>query len=189
MRAREEYPKAVNAFNVGNRSEAAKRLGIVAHYIADMGVFGHVMGGSTAWGTETHHSDYEDYVQTRTNNYQDDFDSFLVFDGNLSSRAAYNAALTLAYDSTFDVDGDLTCVWMDTHYNWSDATFRNRAGELLNLAVNQVADMLHKFSSEVGIIPEFPAWMILPLFLFCHFARSLCKPKNEPHNLMRDCSI
>lgn len=166
VRAREEYVNAVTAFDAGNLSEAAKRLGIVAHYIADMGVFGHAMGASTVWGTESHHSDYEDYVDTRTNNYQDEFNSFLVFDGNLSSTAAYDAALTLAYDTTFDVDGDLTCVWMDTHYNWNDVTFRNRAGESLNLAVNEVADVLHTFSSEMGIIPEFPAWIILPLFLF-----------------------
>jgi len=165
VRAREEYAKAVNAFNAGNRSEAVKRLGIVAHYIADMGVFGHLMGASTVWGAESHHSDYEDYVQTRTNNYQDEFNSFLIFDGNLSLRVAYDAALTLAYDTTFDEDGGLTCVWMDTHYNWNDATFRNRAGESLNLAVNQVVDVLHTFSSEMGI-PEFSAWMILPLFLF-----------------------
>jgi hypothetical protein len=53
---------------------------------------------------------------------------------------------------------------MDTHYNWNDAAFRNRAGESLNLAVNAVADVLHTFYSE-AIIPEFPAWMILPLLL------------------------
>ena len=165
VRVGDEYTKAVNAFNAGNRSGAAKELGIVAHYIADMAVFGHVMGSATAWGTEQHHSDYEEYVDTRTNSYLDEFNSFLVFDGNLSSNLAYDAALTLAYDTTFDVDGDLTCVWMDTYYNWNDATFRNRAGESLNLAVNAVADVLHTFSSEV-VIPEFPAWVILPLFLF-----------------------
>ena len=59
VRAREEYAKAVSAFNAGNRAEAAKRLGVMAHYIAEMAVFGHVMGASTAWGTEQHHSDYE----------------------------------------------------------------------------------------------------------------------------------
>src|SRR3990170_4082808 len=164
VRAREEYAKAVNAFNVGNRSEAAKRLGVVAHYIADMGVFGHVMGASTVWGGESHHGDYENYVDTRTNNYQDEFNSFLIFDGNLSLTAAYDAALTLAYDTTFDVDGDLTCVWMDTHYNWSDTAFRNRAGESLNLAVNLIADVLHSFYTE-AIIPEFPAWTILPILM------------------------
>ena len=129
-----------------------------------MGVFGHVMGASTVWGGESHHSDYEDYVETRTNNYQDEFNSFLVFDGNLSLTAAYDAALTLAYDTTFDVEGDLTCVWMDTHYNWNDASFRNRAGESLNLAVNIVADVFHSFYGE-AVIPEFPAWVVLPLVM------------------------
>jgi hypothetical protein len=145
VRAREEYAKAVSAFNAGNRAEAAKRLGVMAHYIAEMAVFGHVMGASTAWGTEQHHSDYENYVQTYTNSYQDNFNSFLVFDGTLSATLPYDAAKTLAYDTTFDVNGDLTCVWMDQHYNWNDVTFRNRAGESLNLAVNAVADVLHAY--------------------------------------------
>ena len=48
VRAREEYAKAVVAFNAGNKTEAAKRLGVMAHYISDMAVFGHVMGESTA---------------------------------------------------------------------------------------------------------------------------------------------
>jgi len=164
VRAREEYEQAVNFFSAGNFSEAAKRLGVVVHYVADMAVFGHVMGASTAWGAESHHSDFEDYVQTRTDSYVDDFNSFLVFDGKLSAISAYDAALTLANDTVFDSDGALTCVWMDQHYNWSDAAFRNRSGESLNLAVNQVADVLHTFYSE-AIIPELPTWTILPLFM------------------------
>jgi hypothetical protein len=47
---------------------------------------------------------------------------FLAFDGNLGEISAYDAALTLAHDTTFDVDGDLTCVWMDQHYNWGFVT-------------------------------------------------------------------
>ncbi len=65
---------------------------------------------------------------------------------------------------TFDADGDLTCVWMDQHYNWNNATFRNRAGESLNLAANAVADVLHTFHSEV-VIPEFPANAALMMLL------------------------
>lgn len=162
VRAQEEYAKAVDAFNTGNHSEAAKRLGIVAHYIADLAVFGHVMGEDTAWGTEQHHSDYEEYVDTRTSSYEDDFNSFLVFDGSLSVTSAYDAALALANDTTFDADGDYTCVWMDTYYNWSDAVFRNRAGESLNLAVNAVADVLHTFYS---VVPEFPSSLALTMIL------------------------
>jgi len=164
VRASAEYVNAVNFFKAGSLSEAAKQLGMVAHYIADMAVFGHVMGATTAWGAETHHSDYEQYVLTRTDNYADEFNVFLAFDGTLSETSAYDAALTLAHDTTFDVDGDLTCVWMDQHYNWNDATFRNRCGESLNLAVNLIADVLHSFYTE-AIIPEFPTWIILPLFL------------------------
>src|SRR3990172_811804 len=76
VRAREEYDKAVNAFKANNMSEAAKRLGVMAHYIGDMAVFGHTMGASTPWGTEQHHSDYENYVQTRTNSYARRFQQF-----------------------------------------------------------------------------------------------------------------
>ena len=162
-RAEEEYAKAVAAYDDGNFSGAAKQLGIVTHYVADMAVFGHVMGASTAWGAEVHHtSDYEPYVQTRTNSYMDDFDSFLAFDGSLSTVSAYDAALALANDTTFDAGGQYTCVWMDQNYDWSDAAFKNRSGESLNLAVNQVADVLHTFLSQV-VIPEFPTWIILPL--------------------------
>jgi hypothetical protein len=32
---------------------------------------------------------------------------------------------------------------MDTHYNWSDTTFRNRSGESVNLCTNKLADVLH----------------------------------------------
>jgi hypothetical protein len=166
VRARDEYSLALNYYQTGNLSEAAKHLGAVTHYVADMAVFGHVMGASTSWGAETHHSDYEDYVLTRTNSYTDEFNRFLVFDGSLVTLSAYDAAVNLANDTTLDGGGQCTCVWMDTHYDWSDSTFKNRCGESLNLAVNAVADLLHTFNTDVVVIPEFPAWIVLPLFLF-----------------------
>jgi len=87
-----------------------------------------------------------------------------VFDESLDSVSAYDAALMLANDTTFDAEGQFTCVWMDQNYNWSDAAFKNRSGESLNLAVNIIADVLHSFYTE-AIIPEFPTWIILPLFM------------------------
>jgi hypothetical protein len=145
VRAQEEYNLAVDFFKSGDLVNASKRLGVMAHYISDVAVFGHVMGNKTVWGNVTHHGDYEDHVETRTNNYTDEFNTFLTFDGALSNISAYNATLMLAYDTTFDVDGELTCVWMDRNYDWSNVTFRNRCGESLNLAVNLVADVLHTF--------------------------------------------
>jgi len=148
-RAQEEYARAVSLYMNGDLVNAAKTLGVMSHYIADLGVFGHVMGASTDWGGEVHHDDYESYVLTRTNSYEDDFNTFLVFDGSLSNISAYDAALALAYDTTFHVNGELTCVWMDQNYNWGNPTFRSRCGELLNLAVNLIADVLYTFFQEM----------------------------------------
>ena len=149
VRAQEEYVKAVDFFKAGNLTNSAKRFGAMTHYICDVAVFGHVMGSVTDWGPETHHSDYETHVNERTSSYVDEFNTFLVFDGALSRISAYNATLTLAYDTTFDTDGNLTCVWMDQNYNWSNPTFKNRCGESLNLAVNLIADVLHTFFLEM----------------------------------------
>jgi hypothetical protein len=141
-RANATYTQTLNYLLTGNLTMAAKYAGVMSHYLADMAVFGHVMGASTDWGAETHHSDYENYVNGKTSSYNADFNDFLSFDGNLSLVSAYNATVSLAYDTTFDA-GTLTCLWMDQHYNWNDQTFRNRAGASLNLAVNYLTDILH----------------------------------------------
>ncbi len=173
-RAGAEYAKAVSAYNGGNRSGAAKELGIVAHYVADMAVYCHVMGSSTAWGGEQHHSEYESYVNTRTDSYSDTFNTYLAFDGNLTTKTAYDAALALAYNSTFGDFGKFTCVWMDANYNWSNPAFTNRAGESLNLAVNAVADVLHTFYVQTApSIPEFPMSLVLALICLILFPAAL----------------
>ncbi|MBS7627931.1 hypothetical protein KEJ36_03845, partial [Candidatus Bathyarchaeota archaeon] len=78
-----------------------------------------------------------------------EFNSYLSFDGSLATLSAYEAALKLAYDTTFDPSGrGLTCVWMDRNYNWRNQTFRNRVGESLNLAVNYLADVLYTLYME-----------------------------------------
>jgi plastocyanin len=143
VRASTEYNNTLSFLKAQDFTNTAKNAGIMSHYIVDMAVFGHVMGASTDWGTETHHSDYEDYVKDRTSNYSGgEFDSYLSFDGSFTTISAYDAAKNLAYDTTFDVDGDLNCTWMDQHYDWNNQTFKNRAGESLNLAVNYLTDVL-----------------------------------------------
>jgi hypothetical protein len=163
-RSQEEYASALSFYLANDLINASKILGAMTHYISDVGVFGHVMGSSTDWGAEVHHSDYESYVNTRTNTYDDEFNTFLAFDGALTSITAYDATLAIANDTTFDTNGEsLTCTWMDQNYNWSDPTFKNRCGESLNLAVNVVADVLHTFAIEAEV-PEIPPRLILPLF-------------------------
>lgn len=155
IRAQQEYDAAHYYWNQGDFQNASKDLGAMAHYISDLAVFGHVMGSKTDWGTEQHHSDYEDYVETRTDTYNSEFAVGLSFDGTLTNESAYNATLNLAYNTTFGDNGLYNCTWMDTHYNWTDPIFKARAQESLNLAVNTVADVLNSFL-RTTMISEFP---------------------------------
>ncbi len=144
-RAQEEYDLTVAFLEAGEYSLAALHAGIMTHYIADCAVFGHVLDN------ETHHSDYESYVETRTDEYPtDDFSIYVSFDGVLSTATAYMATIALANDTTYGGAGGLSSVWMDTNYNWSDSTFTNRAGESLNLAINTIADVLHTFYTSMN---------------------------------------
>lgn len=142
-RAQTMYNEALGDLEVGNFTGAAEAAGVLTHYIADMAVFGHVMGASTAWGTEVHHSDYETYVNSQTGAYSVSFSSYLQFDGVLADLSAYDAAKNLAYNTTFGDEGLYGCTWMDQNYGWNNAVFSGRCGESLNLAVNAVADVLH----------------------------------------------
>ena len=155
VRASEVYLQALDFLKSEDLADGVKYAGVMSHYIADLAVFGHVMGKATEWGKELHHSDYEEEACERTSNYDSEFNSYLIFDGELTIISAYDAALKLAYDTTFDIDGDLTCVWMDQNYDWSNPAFKNRCGESLNLAVNIIADVLHTLWLEAGKpIPE-----------------------------------
>lgn len=142
-RAAIECSNALDFLLEGDFVNASKYAGVMSHYIADLAVFGHVMANGTDWGAEVHHSDYETFVNDRTSSYVSEFNSFLSFDGDLRVITAYDAACDLAFDTTFDPGGGLTCVWMDINYDWGNATFRNQCGESLNLAVNFLADVLH----------------------------------------------
>ena len=66
IRAQDVYNDTLVYLKAGDTMNASKHAGIMTHYIVDVAVFGHVMGAYTDWGTETHHSDYEGYVQRRT---------------------------------------------------------------------------------------------------------------------------
>jgi len=151
QRALEEYNNALGYLKSGDFENATKCAGIMSHYIADVAVFGHVMGAYTEWGAEKHHDDYEEYVYKRTSSYNSEFVSYLFFDGKLDTITAYNAAASLAKDTTFDFKGrGLNCTWMDHNYDWSNPTFKDRGGESINLAVNLITDVLHTLYVEAA---------------------------------------
>lgn len=164
-RASEEYQKTLAYLKNGDNANASKEAGILTHYIADMAVFSHTMGAKTDWGTEIHHSDYENHVNSQTGTYNSSLE-LLRFDGALANVSAYNAALNLARDTTFG-NGSYGCSWMDANYNWSNPTFSARNGESLNLAVNTVADVLHTLYVEThpNVTPEFPAAEMLAVLM------------------------
>lgn len=154
-RAREAFDKALSYLVVGDYGNAAKWLGVMTHYMSDLAVFGHVMGKPTDWGEEKHHSDYEQWVDGRTDRYDSLFVAFLKFDGKLEQNSAYNGTLKLAHDTTFDSTGKgRTAKWMDDNYNPSDQLFQERVGESLSLTVNLLADVIYTISEAAGI-PEF----------------------------------
>ena len=156
-RANATYQQALSYMLVGGFASAAKYAGAMTHYISDVAVFAHVMGEETPWGKEKHHDEYERYVNDRTSSYQSEFNGYLKFDGALEIITAYDAAVRLAYDTTFDASGrNLTCVWMDENYDWSNPTFRDRAGESLNYAVNLIADVLYTLYTEYTLSQQAP---------------------------------
>jgi hypothetical protein len=164
-RAQQEYENATSFFRSGDVANAAKSLGMMAHYLSDVAVFAHVMGSDTSWGSVYYmtHSDYEDYVRTKTDNYGKDY-FHLSFDGSFDNITVYSATLKLACNTTFGVDNQCNCTWMDQNCSLGNATYDNRTEQLLNLAVNLLADVLNKFYDETAV-PEFLSVAVLPLFM------------------------
>jgi hypothetical protein len=129
-------------------------MGITSYYVDDVAVFGHVMGKSTDWGAEKHHSDYENWVNSNTNSYDSSFKACLTFDGKLQQISPYDAALALAHDTTFDGSGKgYTAKWMDDNYNPANATFQRRTCGSLNAAVGILADLIYSITESANV-PE-----------------------------------
>jgi len=155
-RAQESFQQTLTYLISRDYRDAAKWMGITTHYVTDVAVFGHVMGKSTDWGAETHHSDYEDWVNDNTDRYEAPFKACLSFDGKLQQISPYDAALALAHDTTFDDSGKgHTAKWMDDNYNPNNLTFQERACESMSLSVNVLADLVYSVSTSADI-PELP---------------------------------
>ncbi len=141
-RAEAEYQAALSYLETENYPEAAKHAGAMAHYIADVAVFSHVMGTPTEWGVEIHHPDYETHVNSITSTYSATYIKPLQFDGALTTLSAGDAARQLALDTTLDDGATYTARWMDQNYDWGSTAFTGRSWESVNYATNEVADVL-----------------------------------------------
>ncbi len=150
-RARAMFHSALSALRSSDYEHAAYYAGAMAHYISDLGAYGHTMGSSTVWGTSPHHGEYEDHVQTMISSLVAPVPSVLEWND------AYNATLLLAHETTFGSGAIKANTWMETNYDWGNAAFRASCQESLNESVRAVASAIGELLFEAGIsaIPEF----------------------------------
>lgn len=150
VRASTVYHTALGYMADGDFEEAAYDIGVLAHYVADPGVFGHTMGAYTDWGAEVHHSDYEDEFESMLGSLAEP--SGIVLD----DLNAYNATLGLGEAVTFGDGAIRPNVWMDTNYDWSDDTFAASAIESLHASVGAVAAVINHFMIEAAASASVP---------------------------------
>jgi hypothetical protein len=163
-RASAMYQTVLGYLRTGDYGNAAFYIGAMAHYISDVGVFGHTMGASTDWGTEAHHSDYENEFEARLGTIS----TPSIVLGNL---AAYSATTGLAYTITFGSGTIKSNVWMDANYDWSDSVFSASAIASLYASVGAVAAAINHLLIEAGqVIPEFGIGATVFLSLACFVA-------------------
>ena len=139
-RAREEYQKAAAAFEDGDAAGAAFFLGAMAHYIGDSSQFGHT------YPDETNHSNYERWAASRTDSFDEGHLEQYIQPTSLVRRRPYTAVKRISL-RVFRGEGPiLPATTMDAKYrNDRDQAFLDSTGGALNLAVNELADVLHRF--------------------------------------------
>jgi len=143
VRAASIYNSALQYLNSNEMDYAAFEIGVMAHYISDVGVFGHTMGSGTDWGSEVHHSDYENGFESRLG-------SISLPSTSLGNLTAYDAATGLASTITFGSGTIKSNAWMDTNYNWANSVFEASAMASLYASVAAVAATINHLMIEAA---------------------------------------
>lgn len=144
VRAQEEYNKAVIAYEQGNHADAAFYLGAMAHYIGDVSQYGH------SGLAERHHSDYESWVGSRSEPDDQILSPFLI-QTSLVRRTPYTAVKRISKITSAGNAEILEFSVMDATYELKEDNDEYLAsiGSSLNLAVNELTDVLHTFYLNV----------------------------------------
>jgi hypothetical protein len=140
-RAKEEYDKAVMAFEEGDSQAAAFYLGAAAHYIGDVSQYGHSVPD------EQVHSPYEGWVGRRTDKFDDGvFESYIELD-RLVRRTPYTATKRISRVTAKGQGKILSAAEMDSLYSEKagNQKYLDSIGHSLNYGVNALADVLHTF--------------------------------------------
>jgi len=150
-RAQEEYDKAAAAFRSGKPGNAAYYLGAVAHYVGDLSQYGHAIKG------ERHHHDYEEWVGALTPAFgAGPFVAFLEA-RPLAPRGAYEAVVETGRVVAKGGNGILPPAEMDRLFDDRDkagGVYLESIGRSLNVSVNEMASVLHKFHRDVVAATE-----------------------------------
>jgi len=147
VRAASIYSSALQYLKSNDLDYAAFEIGVMAHYISDVGVFGHTMGSGTDWGSEVHHSDYEDEFESRLG-------SISLPSTSLGNLTAYDAATGLASTITFGSGTIRSNVWMDSNYGWANSVFEASAMASLYASVAAVAAAINHLMIEATPSPS-----------------------------------
>ena len=140
QRAREEYQKAASALEEGDAAAAAFFLGAMAHYIGDAAQFGHT------YPDELNHSNYERWAATRTDSFEEGHFEQYLQPASLVRRRPYTAVKRISLRVLRGDGAFLPATTMDAKYRDDrDQAFIDSTGNALNLAVNELADVLHRF--------------------------------------------
>jgi hypothetical protein len=105
------------------------------------------MGMATDWGAETHHSDYENGIESMIGSLASPTGM------SLGDEDAHSATLGLANDITYGQGAIMSNVWMDTNYDWADTVFVASAMSSLNSSVAAVAAAINHLMIEAAPSP------------------------------------
>ena len=138
-RAQEEYDNAVDAFADGDAAAAAYYLGAMAHYIGHMSQYGY------AHTNEVYRADYEDWIKGHGVNLSATMFKSYVKAGSLVRRRPYTAVERISQATSEGHGPILTAEQMNTLYPEKPVEWYDSIGASLNLAVNELASVLHRF--------------------------------------------
>lgn len=150
VRARQEYDKAVAAYQAGHPGAAAFYLGAMAHYVGDVSQYGHAV----PWESGEMHSSYERWAATRTAAFGGPFAAALQPDA-LVNRTPYTAVKRIAKATGRGQGAILSAHAMEALQSTrGDPRFLASVGASLDLGVNELADVLHSF--YLNVVAEGP---------------------------------
>jgi hypothetical protein len=158
IRAQQEFERAREALQNGNKKKAAFHAGAMAHYIGDLSQFMHIMGSGSRWGSEDQslHSRYEEVIELTINatTRKSSLLSAFIVEVDVPGDDAEEIALSVA--KFVDTGGGTirTTGWMyekwEIHYANGEAKpasgwnskFLEQTRRNVNMSINGIAELL-----------------------------------------------